>query len=175
MLDSKLTLRLHFKKLLEDNWNKTSSNIFKTSIINKIIYLLNELKIKTIGIYYPLKYEINIFELIILQPNLKFFLPKIINKEMKYCEYDIEDELKLNIFGILEPVNNKLYVPELIIVPGLAFDLQNYRLGRGKGCFDQYIKAHKNLLTIGVCLQEQIVDNLPIEAHDQKLDFLVVG
>jgi 5-formyltetrahydrofolate cyclo-ligase len=61
-----------------------------------------------------------------------------------------------------------------IIVPGLAFTKSGQRLGRGGGYYDRYLAAlppttHK----IGVCFALQIVDSLPIEAHDQKMDVVI--
>ena len=61
----------------------------------------------------------------------------------------------------------------MIIVPGLAFSKDGYRLGYGKGHFDRYINNNKDILTVGVCLKEQVIDNFPIELHDQKLNFII--
>ncbi len=57
-----------------------------------------------------------------------------------------------------------------LFVPGLAFDLQGHRLGRGKGYYDRCISvipAKAEIQTIGLCLGCQLLDNLPIEPHDQ--------
>ncbi|MGA2481373.1 MAG: 5-formyltetrahydrofolate cyclo-ligase [Spirochaetia bacterium] len=65
----------------------------------------------------------------------------------------------------------------LVAAPGLAFDRQGNRLGRGKGYYDRFlIRARRqapDMAVLGVCLSEQIVDAVPHEDHDQPLDGLV--
>ena len=71
---------------------------------------------------------------------------------------------------------------DLIIVPGLAFSKEKYRLGQGKGYYDTFFKkiyqarSQKELkppVLIGVGLDEQIVDNVPVEDHDYVLDHII--
>ena len=72
-----------------------------------------------------------------------------------------------------EPINNDFFIPELVIIPGLAFSKEGYRLGYGKGHFDRYLNNNRNILTAGVCLKEQLIDNVLIESHDRKLKFMI--
>jgi len=62
--------------------------------------------------------------------------------------------------------------PDWILVPGLAFSLKGERLGRGKGYFDRYL-GHYSGIKIGVCWSCQIQEQLPIEAHDCSMDFII--
>jgi 5-formyltetrahydrofolate cyclo-ligase len=71
--------------------------------------------------------------------------------------------------------------PALIIVPGLAFDPDGNRLGRGKGYYDRFLAVCRRALrelpeggvcTIGLCLECQIVPQVPAEKHDKKTDAL---
>ena len=68
-------------------------------------------------------------------------------------------------------------IPEIIIVPLLAFDLKGARIGYGGGYYDRTIEAlrknNPNLITIGVAYDGQKVDAVPTEEHDQKLDMVV--
>jgi len=168
---TKQELRLYFKELLAKNQAKVS--LVKTRAINKISELLEKREVKTVGLYYPLKCEIDLLEIVKLYPEIKFLLPKIIENEIRYCTYHYKDQLALGSFKTLEPVNNDICEPELIIVPGLAFSPDGYRLGYGKGHFDRYISNNKDILTIGICLKEQLIDNFPTESHDQKLNFII--
>lgn len=170
---TKQELRLYFKEFLTKNIDKINSDLIKTSLLNQVSNLLKQLKVKHVGIYYPLKYEINLLEIININHEIKFFLPKIINNEIKYCRYNYNDELVLSSFKTLEPINNDFCKPELIIVPGLAFSKDGYRLGYGKGHFDRYINNTNDILTVGVCLKEQVINNFPVESHDQKLNFII--
>ncbi|ABV75099.1 5-Formyltetrahydrofolate cyclo-ligase [Rickettsia akari str. Hartford] len=103
---TKQELRLYFKEFFIKNQNEINYDLFKNSLINKINLLLKELKVQTIGLYYPLKYEINLLAITNLHPEIKFFLPKIIADEIKYCSYKSNDELVLGAFKTYEPLNN---------------------------------------------------------------------
>ncbi|MFY9590340.1 5-formyltetrahydrofolate cyclo-ligase [Rickettsia endosymbiont of Halotydeus destructor] len=169
----KPALRYYFRNFLRKNKDKINSEITKKLIINKLNILIDELKVTTIGVYYPLLLEINILEIIKLRPELTFFLPKIVKNEISYGLYTRNTPLILNRFNIYEPKENSESQPELIVIPALAFNMDNHRLGQGFGFFDRYINNDKNLITIGVCLKEQLIDNLPIMPHDRKLNFIV--
>ncbi|ANH78565.1 5-formyltetrahydrofolate cyclo-ligase [Candidatus Chlamydia sanziniae] len=56
-----------------------------------------------------------------------------------------------------------------VLVPGLAFDQQKYRLGYGKGFYDRWLDDHPHLLSIGVGYVEQNINVLPRESHDIPL------
>lgn len=170
---NKQELRLYFKHLLIKNQEKITSGLVRNSLISKISHLLKELEIQTVGLYYPLKYEINLLEITNLHPEIKFFLPKIIKNEIKYCPYHYNDSLALGDFKTFEPINNDFFIPELVIIPGLAFSSDGYRLGYGKGHFDRYLNNNRNILTAGVCLKEQLIDNFPVESQDRKLKFVI--
>lgn len=62
---------------------------------------------------------------------------------------------------------------DAVLVPGLAFDRQGGRLGRGAGFFDRFLATlPPRVLTIGVAYPEQVVDQVPMEAHDVRLKYL---
>jgi 5-formyltetrahydrofolate cyclo-ligase len=64
--------------------------------------------------------------------------------------------------------------PDVVIVPGLAFTAAGDRLGQGGGWYDRFLsKVRTDCTTIGVCFAEQIVDGLPVEAHDVTMDHVV--
>jgi 5-formyltetrahydrofolate cyclo-ligase len=60
----------------------------------------------------------------------------------------------------------------LILVPGVAFDLQGNRLGRGKGFYDRLLAEIRGV-KCGVAFEEQIVDEIPVGSHDAAMDFIV--
>jgi 5-formyltetrahydrofolate cyclo-ligase len=56
---------------------------------------------------------------------------------------------------------------DLVIVPGIAFDKKGRRLGRGKGCYDRFLKAlPKDTPTIGLAFDFQVLPEIPATAHD---------
>jgi 5-formyltetrahydrofolate cyclo-ligase len=63
--------------------------------------------------------------------------------------------------------------PDLVIVPGLAFDITGARLGRGKGFYDKWLAANPAVRTLGVCFQCQVLERLPVESHDARVDAIL--
>ena len=63
--------------------------------------------------------------------------------------------------------------PDLVIVPGLAFDPTGARLGRGKGYYDRWLGANPAVKTLGVCFSCQILEKLPAEPHDAHVDAIL--
>lgn len=62
---------------------------------------------------------------------------------------------------------------DLILVPCLAFDSDNYRLGWGGGFYDKFLAAQPKALKIGVCFSNGSAENLPREPHDIRLDKII--
>jgi 5-formyltetrahydrofolate cyclo-ligase len=83
-------------------------------------------------------------------------------------------QLRPGAFGILEPRLDAAVFPaseiDLILVPGLAFDPQGHRLGRGKGYYDRFLPETRGK-TMGIC--SYLVPRVPVEAHDCKMDAVV--
>ena len=64
--------------------------------------------------------------------------------------------------------------PDVVIVPGLAFSADGQRLGQGGGWYDRYLaRIRDDCLTIGACFREQLLADVPTEAHDVTLDVVV--
>jgi 5-formyltetrahydrofolate cyclo-ligase len=63
--------------------------------------------------------------------------------------------------------------PDLAIIPGMAFDLTGARLGRGKGFYDRWLAANPTVRTLGVCFQCQVLERVPVEPHDARVDAIL--
>lgn len=90
---------------------------------------------------------------------------------------DIERDLKLGAFGIMEPdpalcKKAETDAIDALLVPGLVFDKKNHRLGYGKGLYDKLLVSLEEHLKIGVCFKEQLIDLLPKEDHDEPVDII---
>ena len=84
--------------------------------------------------------------------------------------------MKEGKFNINEPNNNLLEEPSKILVPLLAFDKNNYRLGYGGGFYDRtiaYLEKRKKITTIGIGFDDQKIDDLPRMKFDKKLDLVI--
>ena len=161
--------------LSDKDINKKSDLIIK----NLASYIEN---VQNIMIFMDMKTEVKITKLLELYPNKNFFISKIINRknrEMKINKYN-KNELILHKFGYYESSSNDFYDEEIldvVIVPALAFDSKNNRIGFGGGYYDTFLekvrKKNNKVLFIGVCYDFQIIDSVPTEKHDVTLDFVV--
>lgn len=109
-------------------------------------------------------------------------LPKIFEQNLELFQVnDIDSELKKGAWSLLEPDVNlcKAISPskvEIALIPAIAFDAANHRLGYGKGYYDRFLDEHQNeMITIGIGFKEQMHDALlPIEKHDIHLSRIVL-
>ena len=102
-------------------------------------------------------------------------LPRVLGNVMTFHPVRSRDALVHGKFGILEPPADSNCAGsqfDLILVPGLAFDLGGGRLGRGKGYYDRFL-AGAHGIRAGICFDDQIVDHVPMELHDLRMDFVV--
>ncbi len=173
---SKNNLRKKILTLRKKNFKPISVNYssFK-AILNKSNFLKN----KKIGGYYPINYEIDSLEIIkkLFKIGYKISLPVTKkNYQMDFFEWTFYDPLRIGELGIPEPYKYKKIYPDIILVPLVAFDKYNYRLGYGGGYYDRYIekiKKLKKILTIGLAFSSQKVNKLSVNIHDKKLDYIL--
>lgn len=103
-----------------------------------------------------------------------FFLPRVNGVNLEILPYD-RSTLRLGAFHIEEPQGDEttdIRDIELIIVPGVAYDRDGNRLGRGKGYYDRLLTSTK-ATKIGMAYDFQIVDEIDAEPHDVKMDFII--
>lgn len=81
-------------------------------------------------------------------------------------------------FGILEPVG-EIFTDydaiDIIVVPGVAFDRQGNRLGRGRGYYDKILKETRVAKKVGICFDFQFVEEVPVDELDVRMDVVVHG
>ena len=149
--------------------------------LNKFISFLkkNKLNQKNIGGYYPSNYEIDDLDILDLleKKNFKVSLP-IIKKDnqMNFYGWSRNDPLKINKFGIPEPLSSKVFYPDILLVPLVAYDSSLNRLGYGGGYYDRYIEKIekiKKVTKIGLAFSFQKISSIPINQYDKKLDFII--
>ena len=114
-----------------------------------------------------------------LRSGKRVALPRYDQGTNTYCAAEISDppaDLVTGRYGILEPGGHCIARPlnrlDLILVPGVAFDLQGRRLGRGKGFYDRLLAAVLGT-TCGVAFDEQIVVAVPVEPHDSDVNCIL--
>ena len=88
---------------------------------------------------------------------------------------DLETDIVTGKFGISEPLDNCEEIPldhfDLVLVPGVAFDLNGNRLGRGKGFYDRILSMASGI-KCGVAYDFQLLEQIPTESHDAKVNFI---
>ena len=106
-------------------------------------------------------------------------LPRIVARDqpLAFHHWRDRDPTLVNVFGIAEPLEAApLAVPNVVLVPLLAFDAQGHRLGYGAGYYDRTLSALRaagDVLAVGIAYAGQEVLELPHDALDERLDLLV--
>ncbi|KIL45993.1 5-formyltetrahydrofolate cyclo-ligase [Jeotgalibacillus campisalis] len=108
----------------------------------------------------------------------KVSVPKCKPADRSMIFYRIEsfNDVEPSFYGLLEPVETlnrtKSSEIDLMIVPGLAYTKTGYRLGYGGGYYDRYLPNYGGV-TLSLCFDEQLVEDLPVENHDQPVEMLI--
>jgi len=164
---------LKIRKKLFDKDLKIDSDKF-ISFLKK-----NRLNLKNFGGYYPSNYEIDDLAILDLleKKNFKVSLP-IIKKDnqMNFYRWSRSDPLRVNKFGIPEPVSSKIFYPDILLVPLVAYDNNLNRLGYGGGYYDRFIEKlekTKKIIKIGLAFSFQKISSIPIDQYDKRLDFII--
>jgi 5-formyltetrahydrofolate cyclo-ligase len=135
---------------------------------------------RSVLFFAPLPDEIDVWPLLpdALAQGKTVALPRFDSAGMKYEPCRIENlktDLEPGKFGIREPAAHciKMVIePDLVLVPGVAFDLRGRRLGRGRGFYDRLL-AEVRGTSCAIAFDEQIVEEVPVEPHDVHLDCIL--
>ncbi|MCL2521594.1 MAG: 5-formyltetrahydrofolate cyclo-ligase [Erysipelotrichales bacterium] len=172
-LDTKEALRAYYlKKRLELSQERVKE------ASKKILDQLKELKVfkeaSNVAIYFPIKNEIDVTELIKVK---RLLLPRVANRDLIFSYVSSYDSLLKSKFGINEPDQSQQAIDkaeiDLIIVPGIVFSKNKKRIGYGAGFYDLFLKDYKGT-SIGVCFSEFIVD-FQSSDYDIACDILMEG
>lgn len=163
-------------------------------LLDNLFSMPEFLAANTVMLFANLPDEIGTFSLIdkCIAMGKKVFLPVINGDDMTTCEFN--GDYKIGKYGIKEPVTpnysltvikssltvintSSLLTPhsiDFVLVPGVAFSPNGYRLGRGKGYYDKFLSKYINLFTVGVCFREQFYLDIPTEPHDIPMRKVIV-
>lgn len=127
-------------------------------------------KAEAVMLYMPIKGEADVTGL--LSDDKVFLVPVTDGDDIYACILGETEEGK---FGVPEPRVKKRFDKEkidIVLVPGVAFDRKGNRMGYGKGYYDRFLKG-MSALRVGVCHSFQLVDAIPTEKHDVKMDMII--
>ena len=134
-------------------------------------------KAKLVMFYVSLKDEVNTLSMIdeAVKMGKRVCVPVILKEEKRLIAGEIRDrekDLERQHFGIHQPIAGHVReIPleniDLVVVPGVAFDKNNVRLGRGHGYYDRFLCGlPKKTRTIGIAFDFQVLEYLPKDSHD---------
>ena len=131
--------------------------------------------LRTIAVYSPLPGEVDLSTALCLLPDRTWVYPKVDGHDLTFHQ---AETWVTGEFGIREPADGSPEVAvrdiDAFICPGLAFDRNGGRLGRGRGFYDRMLaNATPDALKIGVCFEFQIVPETFSEPHDIHMDAVV--
>ncbi|RKP20754.1 5-formyltetrahydrofolate cyclo-ligase [Rozella allomycis CSF55] len=187
---AKKELRDTMKRLLyqmKDEDRHFQSLKVQNHLVNSKIYQ----KARTISTFLSLPHEINTYSILenIFLSNKTCMIPFIYEKRLHMVQLNSMEEyeaLSRDRFGIksfevneaLQKITAFNHCIDLVLVPGLAFDTSKHRLGYGMGYYDRFLGQKKDITTtsqilVALCFDSQIIENVPTESHDVKLDHII--
>jgi 5-formyltetrahydrofolate cyclo-ligase len=107
----------------------------------------------------------------------RVLLPVLQDGALEAARWTPGEPLVRSGYGALEPAEREIVQPaevDLVVVPGLAFDLRGYRVGYGRGYYDGYLRRlPPGAARIGAAFAAQVVDHVPHGASDEPVDAIV--
>ena len=177
------------KKIIRKNIQKARdsltfhSRLSGSQLIADKLMGLNAYKAsKVILAYYPFRSEIDTTIIIqnALKQKKKIILPRVNGKKLElYYIKDLKNDLSPGSFDIMEPIPSKCVLTsykniDMILVPGVGFDKNFNRLGYGGGFYDKLLEELPvKTPRIALAFSLQLIENIPIMAHDLKVDIII--
>lgn len=146
-------------------------------IFNKIINHSQYKKARIVGVYVSMNNEVDTHHLIeyMLKDHI-VVTPKVNGNNMDFFRIESFSDLKEGYFHVLEPITKEVVEPsdiDLMIVPMLAYDRNNHRVGYGKGYYDKYFSRGFKGYKLGLAFSSQEVEKIENDAFDYALDEII--
>ena len=174
----KKTLRREIK-LLKDRLSEKDKSRQSDLIWKRLENTERFRQAETILMYWSMPDEVPTHDFILRRCSEKtIVLPVVDGDLLRLRQFSGEQKLKRNAtLNLYEPLGDDYPDPqniELAVIPGIAFDRNNQRLGRGKGYYDRLL-PDINAYKIGVCFDFQLFDNIPVDKFDVQMDEVITG
>jgi 5-formyltetrahydrofolate cyclo-ligase len=177
-LKAALRLRVrHELQKLSPEERQTASVMICSRLVHHPVWK----KARSCLFYAPMPDEPDVWPLVAegLSMGKAIALPRFVHENNLYVACLIQDpdrDVQTGRFRVREPKDSCPIIPlnrlDLILVPGVGFDLNGRRLGRGKGFYDQWLANHHGTMC-GVAFDQQIVSEIPVEPHDIRLSCIL--
>ncbi len=147
----------------------------QTYLLETLWDFLKSHKPNCVGLYAAIEHEVDLTSIFekCQKHHILVAYPRITDDQITFHHTSSKNELISGYGGIHEPSQSAPLVnPDFLIVPGLAFTLNGKRLGRGRGHYDKYLNKY-HPYTVSLAFSWQVLDNLPTEPHDIKIDHII--
>ena len=148
-------------------------------VINRLMENESVRKAKTICLYYSLPDEVYTHDLVenLMKAGKEVLLPRVIGEEeMEIRKYTGMQDMTVSAYHIFEP-SGELFTAyhdiDVVVVPGMGFDKEGNRLGRGRGYYDRFLCQIPEIYKIGICFDFQIMDKIPTESTDIPVNTVI--
>ena len=193
---------INIRKNIDEKKRKKES----TEIVCKLLEMISKGDYDAILLYAPLDYEVDVFPVFTkslseadskpeginegtphksekADCSYRFCFPRVKGSEMEFFFVNSESELAKGSFDVREPLEScELFKPKkeekyLIVVPGVCFDKDGYRLGYGKGFYDKYLSKYDDFdfEKAGVCFKDCFLEKAEHESTDVPVDKVIIG
>ncbi len=129
---------------------------------------------QSVLIYWSLPDELFTHDFLVKWSKEKIMLlPAIVNDKLEIRKYTCRENLQQGMFCVSEPCGDcHTQQIDLAVIPGVAFDKSGNRVGRGRGYYDRFLSDFTGY-KIGLCFDFQLVDSIPTEKFDIKMDRII--
>ena len=165
-------------KSIRDNLTKQQQEQYSLSICERLLQSKWYENADTLLVYASIQSEVCLSHLIqrAWQEQKQVYFPRVKGDGMDFFRVQSIEELKEGSFRVMEPTGKECFLseqPAPIFVPAVSFSRTGERIGYGKGYYDRYLSRFPNLVRIGICYEEQMVDCRPADSHDKPMDAIV--
>jgi 5-formyltetrahydrofolate cyclo-ligase len=139
-----------------------------TRICERLLHACESRRWTRVGAFWPYRSEVDLRAAFTARPDWLWFFPKVTSTDPPRLAWGAEP-LEPGLWGLMEPAFAQHFLPpvDILLVPGLAFDAEGYRLGYGGGFYDALLsKLDGRLPTLGVGFALQEVEALPLDPQD---------
>lgn len=179
-LSGKQALRKVIRQL-KSSYTQEELHAMSLLVIHQLLLHPRFVNAHTIVFYHSLPDEVDTRDAIsrLVEMGKEVLLPAVItDAEVELRVYRDAKDLQEGAFRIMEPCGvrfDKYEDIDIVIVPGMAFTADGRRLGRGKGYYDRLLGKMPNAYKIGLCFPFQLVDDIPCEPHDIKMNEVITA
>lgn len=182
MKKDKQTLRLDIINKLQ-HLNGEQRHQWESDLKQQFFEYLQTINVQRIALFYSFHPEVNVLPILeeLEAQGYEVYLPCLAtNYQLEFAPYQTGDTLKTVYRKVVQPMTDQRLEPELldlIIVPGLAFSRNGYRVGFGGGYYDRLLAKLPTTKTVSLVFPIQMVDNdlLPVESFDQPVKKLFIA